>query len=76
MLLFLRQSNILDCFYVKEIILRRKFAFVVSWIIVISVFVCWMILVGNSHVTETIIGLVISSGIGMWINNKITPWNL
>jgi hypothetical protein len=75
-LLFPRQSNILDENHIKEIILRRKFAFVVSWIIGISVFICWMILVGNPHVTETIIGLVISSGIGMWINNKIDPLDI
>lgn len=76
MLLFSKQSNILDEFHMEEIILRRKFAFVLSWIIGILVFICWMILVGNPHVNETIIGLIISSGIGMWINNKIDSWDI
>jgi hypothetical protein len=35
-----------------------------------------MLLVGNPHVNETIIGLVISTIIGMWINHKIDPWDI
>lgn len=56
--------------------MKERFAFIISWIIGISVFVCWMLLVGNPHVTETIIGLIISVVIGIWINHKIVPWNI
>ncbi|MEM5559024.1 hypothetical protein AAHK07_10885 [Aliarcobacter cryaerophilus] len=56
--------------------MRRKIAFIVSWLIGISVFICWMFLVGNPHINETIMGLVISGFIGGWINHKIDPWDL
>ena len=63
-------------FDLHRVILRTKFAFFISWVVGISIFVCWMLLVGNPHVNETIIGLFISTIIGMWINHKIDPWDI
>ena len=56
--------------------MRTKFAFFIFCVVGISIFVCWMLLVGNPHVNETIIGLVGSTIIGMWINHKIDPWDI
>ena len=56
--------------------MRTKFAFFISWVVGISIFVCWMLLVGNQHVNETIIGLAIAGLIGGWVNHKVDPWNI
>lgn len=55
--------------------MREKFSLYISWIVGLTVFVGWMILVGNPHVAETSFGVIISIAVGLWINNKITPWD-
>lgn len=35
------------------------------------VFVAWMRIVGNPHVVETVIGLIISLFIGFWVASKV-----
>jgi len=44
---------------------------VISLIITIGVFIGWMSLVGSPSETETIIGLCISGGVGLWVCNKL-----
>jgi hypothetical protein len=35
-----------------------------------------MIMVGNPHVIETYIGIFLGITSGLWVNNKITPWEI
>jgi multisubunit Na+/H+ antiporter MnhE subunit len=51
----------------------RKLAGFISMIIGISVFIGWMILVGNPHVVETFLGLIISTVVGIWVFFKLSP---
>ena len=44
---------------------------IISWVVSIAIFVQWMGLVGNPSTTETIIGLVLSGGVGLWICDLI-----
>ena len=45
---------------------------ILGWIIGIGIFVGWMSLVGNPHVVETSIGLVIAIGVGLWVYVKLS----
>lgn len=45
---------------------------ILGWIIGIAIFIGWMILVGNPHVVETSIGLVISIVAGLWVYFKVS----
>ena len=47
--------------------MKQKFAVFVAWIVGLSMFIGWMSLVGNPHVVETSMGLVISIVAGFWI---------
>ncbi len=38
----------------------------------LAVFGVWMSIVGNPHVVETVIGLVIATGVGFWVYKKIS----
>jgi hypothetical protein len=38
-----------------------------AWIVGFAVFGGWMSIVGNPHVVETTIGLVMATGAGMWV---------
>ena len=44
---------------------------IISWIIAIAIFIGWMSLVGSSSTTETIIGLVLAGGVGLWVCESI-----
>ena len=44
---------------------------IISWTISIAIFIGWMFLVGSPSTTETIIGLVIAGGVGLWICESI-----
>lgn len=55
--------------------MREKFSVSMSWIVGLSVFIGWMMIVGNPHVVETFIGIFFGIVSGLWVNNKITPWD-
>lgn len=40
-----------------------------GWIVGLAVFGLWMSIVGNPHVVETAIGLVLGVGAGWWARN-------
>jgi len=40
-------------------------------IISVAIFILWMKVVGNPHVVETILGLIISIGTGTWVYQKL-----
>lgn len=42
-----------------------------SFVVALLVFLGWMRLVGNPHVVETVIGLVIAVVAGLWVNSKL-----
>ncbi|MBN2965211.1 hypothetical protein JWV37_10495 [Sulfurospirillum sp. T05] len=48
----------------------------ISLIVGLSVFLGWMSLVGNPHVVETSMGLIISIIVAVWISHKINPWKM
>ena len=56
--------------------MKKKFALIISLIIGISIFVIFMRLVGSPHVIETCIGLVLAIGTGLFVNYKISPWDI
>lgn len=45
---------------------------VFSFIVGLVVFIVWMSIVGNPHVVETVLGLIISAVVGFWIYKKNT----
>ena len=55
--------------------MREKFSIMMSWIVGLGVFICWMMLVGNPHVIETGIGIFLGISSGLWVDNKIDPWD-
>ncbi|MFA5234314.1 MAG: hypothetical protein WC390_07945 [Sulfurimonas sp.] len=55
--------------------MREKFAISLGWIIGLAVFGGWMSIVGNPHVIETSIGLVMAVSAGLWIYFKLNPKN-
>ena len=42
-----------------------------GWVAALSVFAGWMMLVGNPHVVETVIGLVLALAAGFWVFFKL-----
>ncbi|MDD3499788.1 hypothetical protein [Sulfurovum sp.] len=44
---------------------------IISLIIAIAIFIGWMFLVGSPSETETIIGLIIAGGVGLWLCNSL-----
>jgi hypothetical protein len=56
--------------------MKKNFALIVSLIAGSSIFVIFMRLVGSPHVIETCMGLVIAIGVGLFINYKISPWDI
>jgi len=48
---------------------------VVGLLAAFLVFLGWIRLVGNPHVVETVIGLVLSIGVGVWIFLKMRRRN-
>ena len=54
--------------------MKRFFSTLISWIVGLTVFFCWIKLVGNPHVIETCMGLFFAIISALWVNNKITPW--
>jgi putative flippase GtrA len=53
--------------------MQHKFAIFMGWIVGLSIFGGWMSIVGNPHVVETSIGIVIALVGGFWIFFKIAP---
>lgn len=49
-------------------------AAILGWIVTIGIFVGWMSLIGNPHVVETSIGLVIAAGAGFWVYYRLSQW--
>jgi putative flippase GtrA len=45
----------------------------VGLVVALLVFVAWIGLVGNPHVVETIIGLIIAVVSGFWVSRKFRP---
>ncbi|MDR2100377.1 MAG: hypothetical protein LBP40_06100 [Campylobacteraceae bacterium] len=45
-----------------------------SVVVAVIVFIVWMGLVGNPHVLETVIGLLIAIVLGFWINRKLSKF--
>lgn len=43
----------------------------VAIIVGLAAFGLWMSIVGNPHVVETVIGLAIGIGVGLWVHKKI-----
>ena len=43
----------------------------IGWVVGLSVFVGWIMLVGNPHVVETVIGLVLALIAGFWVFFKL-----
>lgn len=43
----------------------------IAWIVGLTVFGGWMSIVGNPHVVETTIGLVMAIGAGMWVYSSL-----
>ena len=41
----------------------------------LAVFGGWMSIVGNPHVVETVIGLIIGAGVAFWVYKKISGIN-
>ena len=56
--------------------MKKKFAFIVSSIVGIFIFIAWMSMVGSPHVVETGMGFAISLGVALWLNYKICPWDI
>lgn len=52
--------------------MRKKFATAIAWIFGLAIFGGWMSIVGNPHVIETSIGLVMAVGAGLWIYFKLS----
>lgn len=52
--------------------MREKFAIGLGWVIGLAIFGGWMSIVGNPHVIETSIGLVIGVSAGLWIYFKLS----
>ena len=38
----------------------------------VGVFGCWMMIVGNPHVVETVIGLLLGAAVGVFIWRKVS----
>ncbi len=53
--------------------MKENFALILAWIVGLALFGGWMSIVGNPHVVETIIGLIIGIGSGLWIYSKFSP---
>jgi len=51
----------------------RKISMIIAIIVSVVIFMGWMILVGNPHVVETILGLIISTIIGVMLFFKLSP---
>lgn len=56
--------------------MKKKLALVASLIVGISIFAIFMRMVGSPHVIETCIGLVLAIGAGLFVNYKISPWDI
>ena len=48
-------------------------ASLIGCVVGLVVFVVWIRLVGNPHVVETVIGLIIAIGAGVWAYLKVKP---
>ncbi len=53
--------------------MRENFALTTAWIVGLGLFGGWMSIVGNPHVIETVIGLIIGIGAGFWVYSKLCP---
>ena len=56
--------------------MKKKMALIISCIVGIAIFSIWMKMVGNPHMIETCMGLVIAIGVGLFVNYKICPWDI
>ncbi|MDR2790281.1 MAG: hypothetical protein LBB59_04840 [Campylobacteraceae bacterium] len=52
----------------------KKTIKILSATIAVIIFLVWMGLVGNPHVAETVIGLLIAVISGFWINGKLSKF--
>jgi multisubunit Na+/H+ antiporter MnhE subunit len=52
----------------------KKAIKILSVLIAIIIFILWMSLVGNPHVVETVIGLLIATTSGFLINRKLSKF--
>lgn len=43
----------------------------IGLIVGLAVFATWLSIVGNPHVVETVIGLVLGFGVGLWVHFKV-----
>ena len=48
----------------------------ISWTITIAIFIGWMLLVGSPSTTETLLGLVIAGGFGLWVCSSLKCLNI
>jgi len=46
-----------------------------GWVAGLSVFAGWIMLVGNPHVVETVIGLVLGVAAGFWVFFKLRKFS-
>lgn len=46
---------------------------ILGWAVGMAVFILWLSVVGNPHVVETVIGLVLAVVAGIWAYSKATP---